>query len=334
MTGKDTNSPYIFGEGIDIPSVSHILFLRPTQSFTVFLQQLGRGLRKAPEKDFVVVLDFVGNFRQSYVAPLVLRGYHNVQDYIADKSRHMERKLPELCNVRPDTEVERVWNDEIKRILRKTNRKEALRDLYYEIRENLRDQSPAIMDFYANPAACDPDLFIKTFKGWLRAKKEMDDLGPRERVLLDTPGESFLYHLESDLNPSKSYKMVVLKCLLQRSSDTDLSREKTEWTVREIAERFKRYYVDHPEAREDYTDLARSKDPVGYPLKRVESHIKKMPLHYLSNTEDKFFLLDVNADTFKLKPEISPFWRNSFFRSLVDDRVQYVLKRYLYGKSR
>ena len=322
----------VFGEGVDIPSVSHVLFLRPTQSFTVFLQQLGRGLRKAPEKDFVVVLDFVGNFRQSYVAPLALRGYHNVQEYIADEGRHTEKKLPALCHVSPDMEVVRVWNSELKRILRKTNRKEALRDLYYEIRDNLRDRSPAIMDFYANPAACDPDVFIKTFKGWLRAKQEMDDLDPRERDLLDTPGESFLYHLERELNPVRSYKMVVLKGLLQGSSERHGSREKTEWTVREIAERFKRYYLDHPEAREDYVDLARSEDPGGYPLKRVESHIKKMPLHFLSDKEDKFFLLDGEAGTFKLKEEIAPFWRDSFFRSLVEDRVEYALKRYFHSK--
>ncbi|GAF88338.1 unnamed protein product, partial [marine sediment metagenome] len=230
----------VFGEGVDIPSLSHVLFLRPTQSFTVFLQQLGRGLRKAPEKDFVVVLDFVGNFRQSYVAPLALHGYHNVQEYIADE-RRAEKRLPPLCHVSQDTEVERVWNSELKRILRKTNRKEALRDLYYEIRGNLsaddlRDRSPAIMDFYANPSACDPNLFIKTFKGWLRAKQEMDDLDSREHDLLDTPGESFLYHLERELNPVRSYKMVVLKGMLQESSEHHGSERKTEWTVREIAE--------------------------------------------------------------------------------------------------
>jgi len=56
---RDENDPLevictvdIFNEGIDIPELSHVLFLRPTQSFTIFLQQLGRGLRKAPEKDF------------------------------------------------------------------------------------------------------------------------------------------------------------------------------------------------------------------------------------------------------------------------------------------
>jgi superfamily II DNA or RNA helicase/HKD family nuclease len=69
---RDENDPLevvctvdIFNEGIDIPELTHVLFLRPTQSFTVFLQQLGRGLRRAPGKNFLVAIDFVGNFRQA-----------------------------------------------------------------------------------------------------------------------------------------------------------------------------------------------------------------------------------------------------------------------------
>lgn len=51
----------ILNEGVDIPSVNMVLFLRPTESQTIFLQQLGRGLRKYPNKEFVTVLDFIGN---------------------------------------------------------------------------------------------------------------------------------------------------------------------------------------------------------------------------------------------------------------------------------
>ena len=56
----------IFNEGIDIPEIDTVLFLRPTESLTVFLQQLGRGLRLAKDKDCLSVLDFVGNYRPEY----------------------------------------------------------------------------------------------------------------------------------------------------------------------------------------------------------------------------------------------------------------------------
>lgn len=56
----------IFNEGVDIPEIDTILFLRPTESLTVFIQQLGRGLRLAENKDCLTVLDFVGNSRPEY----------------------------------------------------------------------------------------------------------------------------------------------------------------------------------------------------------------------------------------------------------------------------
>lgn len=56
----------MFNEGVDIPDVDTILFLRPTESLTIFLQQLGRGLRKAKNKPYLTVLDFVGQYRTEY----------------------------------------------------------------------------------------------------------------------------------------------------------------------------------------------------------------------------------------------------------------------------
>ena len=55
----------LFNEGLDLPQVDTVLFLRPTQSATVFLQQLGRGLRRAPGKAVLTVLDFIGQHRAS-----------------------------------------------------------------------------------------------------------------------------------------------------------------------------------------------------------------------------------------------------------------------------
>lgn len=63
----------ILNEGVDIPRVNMVLFLRPTESSTIFIQQLGRGLRKSPGKDHVVVLDFIANsYRRSAFIPLAL----------------------------------------------------------------------------------------------------------------------------------------------------------------------------------------------------------------------------------------------------------------------
>jgi len=68
----------ILNEGVDIPGVNMVLFLRPTESSTIFLQQLGRGLRKYPNKSFVTILDFIGNsYKQSVHIAVALGGLSN-----------------------------------------------------------------------------------------------------------------------------------------------------------------------------------------------------------------------------------------------------------------
>jgi superfamily II DNA or RNA helicase/HKD family nuclease len=64
----------VFNEGVDIPSVNQVVMLRQTQSAIVFVQQLGRGLRKAPGKEYVVVIDFIGNYANNYLIPIALFG--------------------------------------------------------------------------------------------------------------------------------------------------------------------------------------------------------------------------------------------------------------------
>ena len=56
----------LYNEGVDIPQVNTVLFLRPTESATVFLQQLGRGLRLSPGKDCLTILDFIGQANKKY----------------------------------------------------------------------------------------------------------------------------------------------------------------------------------------------------------------------------------------------------------------------------
>lgn len=64
----------IFNEGIDIPAINLVLMLRPTASPVIFLQQLGRGLRKHPNKSFLTVLDFIGNHNRSFMIAIALYG--------------------------------------------------------------------------------------------------------------------------------------------------------------------------------------------------------------------------------------------------------------------
>lgn len=90
----------IFNEGVDIPEIDTVLFLRPTESLTIFLQQLGRGLRLAPNKDCLTVLDFVGNSRPEYdfehkFRALVGKTHTSIITEIEDEFPH----LPLGCSI-------------------------------------------------------------------------------------------------------------------------------------------------------------------------------------------------------------------------------------------
>ena len=88
----------MFNEGLDIPSIDMVMFLRPTQSPTVFLQQLGRGLRKYKDKQYLNVLDFIGNYKKANLIPFLLSG----QSYSKEVSRRNSQsdyEFPDDCFV-------------------------------------------------------------------------------------------------------------------------------------------------------------------------------------------------------------------------------------------
>ena len=82
----------IFSEGVDVPEINQVIMLRPTESPIVFIQQLGRGLRKAEDKEYVVVIDFIGNYRNNFMIPIALSGdrsYNkdNIRRYVTEGGR-------------------------------------------------------------------------------------------------------------------------------------------------------------------------------------------------------------------------------------------------------
>ena len=90
-------------EGVDVPEVNTVLFLRPTESLTVFLQQLGRGLRHAPEKDCLTVLDFVGQAHRRYRADTKLKALLPRHRFSIDREVELDfPHLPAGCSIQLD----------------------------------------------------------------------------------------------------------------------------------------------------------------------------------------------------------------------------------------
>lgn len=135
----------IFNEGVDIPEINQVLMLRPTQSAIIFVQQLGRGLRKSKDKEFVVIIDFIGNYKNNFLIPIALSGDRS---YNKDTIR---RYLQEGNRIIPGSST--IHFDEIskKRIYESIdtanfNDVRLIKDSYLQLKYKL-GRIPGLMDF-------------------------------------------------------------------------------------------------------------------------------------------------------------------------------------------
>ena len=148
----------IFNEGVDIPEINQIVMLRPTESPIIFIQQLGRGLRKNKDKEFVVVLDFISNYANNFMIPIALSGdrtYNkdNLRKYIMEGAR----VIPGNSTVNFDV----ISKERIYESIDKTNFKNI--QLFKEKYNNLKfklGKIPMLVDFYVH-GEIDPILILE-----------------------------------------------------------------------------------------------------------------------------------------------------------------------------
>lgn len=127
-----------FNEGVDFPDVEALLFLRPTESKTIFMQQLGRGLRLSPNKSHVIVMDFIGNFRKAGNIREYLTGRVNESDPKGNTKFGVKDFLdwPIGCDVNFDQSVEELFKarDGENRDITE----DELKENYYCVKETIR----------------------------------------------------------------------------------------------------------------------------------------------------------------------------------------------------
>ena len=149
----------IFNEGVDIPSLNLIMMARPTESAVVFVQQLGRGLRKVEGKDYVLVLDFIGNYQKSYLIPVALSGDRS---YNKDNLRRFLREGNRIIEGCSTIEFDEVSEDHIYRMLDEASFKSAslIKGEYLDLR-NMLGRIPSLFDFIEH-GSIDPDLIFQS----------------------------------------------------------------------------------------------------------------------------------------------------------------------------
>ncbi|MEY8442621.1 DEAD/DEAH box helicase [Lactobacillaceae bacterium 24-114] len=145
----------LFNEGIDIPSVNQVIFLRNTQSKTVFLQQLGRGLRKYPGKDYVTVIDFIGNYKHNYLVPLALN-----DDTSCDRDQaRQEIRFPPKINI-STINFSQIASEHILASLAETKLDSMveLRKAFHQLNQRI-GRIPLLQDFF-DSGLIDPQVFV------------------------------------------------------------------------------------------------------------------------------------------------------------------------------
>jgi len=305
----------IFNEGVDIPSLDTVLFLRPTESYVVFLQQLGRGLRKYPGKDHLKVLDFIGNYKRAHYLPLLLSG----ENPMADKKRKYrnleEFEYPEGCKINFDLKI----IDLFKELKKNDPLRQRMIDEYYRIKNDI-GRRPLRKDIYEG-TDIDINEFLKRKhdgkKGYLRFLASIDELNEEEKNWLNSIAEDFLYELEKT-SMSKSYKIPTLLALIK---DNKLQKSVS---MNKVGKTFERFYRNHKKHQKDLNNK-KHKNWEKWNEERFVKEAERNPVKYLSKR--KYFIHDEINNEFMLNPDLHRFLSNKLTKHF-KDIVEYRKTRY------
>lgn len=204
----------ILNEGVDIVEVNQVIMLRPTQSPIVFIQQLGRGLRKAAGKDYVVVLDFIGNYTNNFMIPIALSGDRTYnKDTIRRYLMEGGRIIPGASTVHFDEIAkERIYES----INRMTTTLKMLTEKYNAVKERL-GRIPTIMDFYIN-GEIDPMLFVEHSKTYDQFVRKVD----KDYTISFSKDEELILEYISNMimNGKRIHELLMLQMLLDKGEIT------------------------------------------------------------------------------------------------------------------
>ncbi|WP_088810417.1 MULTISPECIES: DEAD/DEAH box helicase [unclassified Listeria] len=198
----------LFSEGIDIPCINQIIMLRHTKSSIVFIQQLGRGLRKYPEKEFLTVIDFIGNYKNNFLIPIALNGDKslnkgNLKDYLSKTvlSGVSVINFERIAEARVYEAITVATLDSMKEL------KELFLDLKYRL-----NRVPLLKDFIENDSI-DPIIIASKKKNYYAFLKTM-----KENFYVESEGEEILNFLTQELLTGKrTHELIVLKYLIEYS---------------------------------------------------------------------------------------------------------------------
>lgn len=314
----------MFNEGVDITSVDMVMFLRPTESPIVFLQQLGRGLRKCRGKEFLTVLDFIGNYEKAGRVRFLLSGRSNQSAGVYNPSD--TSAFPDDCLVDFDMKLIDFFAEMDKKHLKL---KDQIVNEYFRVKE-LLGRRPDRMDLftymddgiYETAIAHSKD---NPFKRYLEFLKKLDELNQGEEVFCKGIVREFISLLENT-SMSKVYKMPVLMAFYNHGNIL------MEVSETQLLSSWKEFFSTGT----NWKDLDKNMTIQKYNDISDREHLKKilsMPVHFLLESGKGFFVKKDGA-AIGLREELRPLIDNPVMVCQMKDVIYYRAMDYYQRRYR
>lgn len=309
----------MFNEGLDIPSIDMVMFLRPTESPVVFLQQLGRGLRKYSNKLFLNVLDFIGNYEKAGKSTLLLSGERgNTNKKV---SEYIDFEYPDNCIVDFDMRLIDLFKEFEKKHL---NIKQKIQNEYNKVKELLNGRIPTRIELFTY---MDSDIYEycmknskeNPFRQYLSFLQELNELTELEKEVYSGIGREFLQLIETT-DMQKAYKMPILYAFYNHGNI------KMQLKDEDVLKAWKEFF----DKDLNWRDLVANYSYDEYKELDNKFHLKKaktMPIHFLK-ASGKGFFIEKEGFTISLREELRPVIDNIAFKYHFKDILDYRTMEY------
>lgn len=314
----------MFNEGVDITSVDMVMFLRPTESPIVFLQQLGRGLRKCRGKEFLTVLDFIGNYEKAGRVRFLLEGKSDM--YREGCHLSDDLRFPDDCMVDFDLKLLDLFAEMDRKHLKL---KDQMINEYFRVKD-LLGKRPTRLDLFTY---MDDNIYETAithskdnpFKRYLEFLNDLGELSQIEVEFYKGIGREFISLLENT-NMSKVYKMPVLMAFYNNS---DVLMEVSE---KQLLSSWKEFFSTGT----NWKDLDKNMTLQKYKDISDKDHLKKilaMPVHFLLESGKGFFVKNDDA-ALGLREELRPLIDNPVMIRQMKDVIDYRTMDYYQRRYR
>lgn len=309
----------MFNEGVDITSLDMVMFLRPTESPVVFLQQLGRGLRICKGKSYLNVLDFMGNYEKAGRVPLLLSGGKNFSENVIGNYQDME--YPDDCIVDFDMKLIDLFSKMDKKSLSVEQR---IVQEFYKTKDRLKGRVPTRMEFFTYMddtiyQYCMGHAKENPFYGYLDFLNKMNELSEDEKLIYSGIGREFLTLIETT-EMQKVYKMPILYSFYNDGNIRLAVKEE------EVLETWKKFFDEGTNWKDFAQDLS-YEEYKAIPDKKHLQKAKTMPIKYLKKSGNGFFT-EKEGYAIAISDKMKDVIENETFKVHMKDILEYRTMEY------